>query len=451
MLAALATVLPGRSTKSLSFSVHSAGLLVVMRQRQPYRRSGRPSNPSRPAGMGRKVVGADEFPDRSGAWAQVSYWSYSPAIFPNMISAVSEEATAGGLIRVYDKEGGRFGHGLYNPRAKVPLRMIHHGPDDIDESYLDEAVNRAIELRTKMFPLADVTGAFRVINSDADGLSGLIIDRYGDSLVVDIHSLGIFQRIGRWLPAIHAALGTSTAVIRVDPDIARMEGISLRDIPQSKLHPAKITEHGIRYEVNFAEGHKTGFFCDQRDNRLRLSALVEGKRVADVCCYTGGFALSAMVSGKAKEVTAVDLDEKAIAQGKRNANLNQVRIDWVHCDAFSWFRQMAGNGRKWDVVVLDPPKLVESRDEEEFYVGIRKYEDLNSLAVDVIEPGGLLVTCSCSGLLSAELFEKHVIRAAHRKGRRLQILDRTGAGVDHPMMSNCPESRYLKLLWCRVL
>jgi 23S rRNA (cytosine1962-C5)-methyltransferase len=401
--------------------------------------------------MGRKVVGPDEFPDRTGAWAQVSYWSYAPAVFPNMISAVSAEAAPGGLIRVYDKEGGRFGHGLYNPKAKVPLRMIHHGPDDIDESFLDEAIKRAIELRTKMFNLAEVTGAFRVINSDADGLSGLIIDRYGDSLVVDIHSLGIFQRIGRWLPVIHAALGTSSDVVRVDPDIAQIEGISRRDIPKSELRPAKITEHGIRYEVNFAEGHKTGFFCDQRDNRLRLSTLVEGKRVADVCCYTGGFALSAMVTGKAAEVTGVDLDEKAIAQAKRNANLNQSRIEWVHCDAFSWLRQVGGNGRKWDVLVLDPPKLVESRDEEEFHIGVRKYEDLNSLAVDVIEPGGLLVTCSCSGLLSAELFEKHVIRAAHRKGRRLQILDRTGAGVDHPTMSNCPESRYLKLLWCRVL
>lgn len=403
------------------------------------------------SGLQRKVVGPEEFPDREGAWAQIKYWSFAPAVFPNMISAVSEAAQPGGLIRVYDKEGGVFGHGLYNPKAKVPLRVIHHGKDEIDESYLDTAVERALELRTRVFALAKKTEAFRVIHSDADGLSGLIIDKYADALVVDIHSLGIFQRINRWLPRIHEVLGTSAETIRVDPEIARIEGIARQDIPKSDLRPVRLTEHGIRYEVNFQEGHKTGFFCDQRENRLRFSTLVEGKSVADVCCYTGGFSLCASILGKASEVTGVDLDEKAVAQAKRNANLNQQRINWVHCDAFSWLRQMQGNGRKWDVLILDPPKLIESRDEEEFNIGIRKYEDLNSLAVDVIEPGGILVTCSCSGLLSAHLFEKHVIRAAHRKGRRLQIFDRTGAGVDHPTMSNCPESRYLKLLWCRVL
>jgi len=415
---------------------------------RPDRRKRRPAPAS---GLSRKVVPPDAFPDRPGAWAQIKYWSFAPAVYPNMISAVSPEARPGALIRVYDKEGGRFGHGLYNPTARVPLRVIHHGEEDIDESFLDAAVDRAVELRTRLFPLARETDAFRVVHSDGDGLSGLIIDRYRDVLVVDIHSLGIFQRIGRWLPRLHEALGTREEVIRVEPEIARIEGIPLSEIPRTRLRPAKIVEHGIRYEVNFEVGHKTGFFCDQRDNRRRLATLVEGRRVADVCCYTGGFSLSALVNGRAAEVTGVDLDEKAIAQARRNANLNQVRIDWVHCDAFSWLRQMAANGRKWDVMVLDPPKLIESRDEEEFNIGIRKYEDLNSLAVDVIEPGGLLVTCSCSGLLSAELFEKHVIRAAHRKGRKLQILDRTGAGVDHPTMSNCPESRYLKLLWCRVL
>ena len=414
------------------------------------KRNRRPQQFSNP-GMQRKVVGPNEFPDRPGAWAQIKYWSFAPAVFPNMISAVSGEAKPGGLIRVYDKEGGIFGHGLYNPTAKVPLRVIHHGQDEIDESYLDTAVERALDLRTKTFDLAKNTEAFRVIHSDADCLSGLIVDKYADALVVDIHSLGIFQRIKRWLPRLHEVLGTTTETIRVDPEIAKIESIDRKDIPPSDLRPIKLNEHGVRYEVNFKEGHKTGFFCDQRENRLRLSTLVEGKNVADVCCYTGGFSLCASVLGKAAKVTGVDLDEKAIAQAKRNANLNQQRIEWVHCDAFSWLRQMQENDRKWDVLILDPPKLITSRDDEEFNIGIRKYEDLNSLACEVIEPGGILVTCSCSGLLNADLFEKHVIRAAHRKGRRLQIFDRTGAGVDHPTMSNCPESRYLKLLWCRVL
>lgn len=404
-----------------------------------------------PAGLERKVVPAAQHPGRTAPWAQIKYWSFSPTIFPNMIGEVSDDARPGQLIRVYDKEGGEFGHGLYNPRARVPLRVIHHGKEVIDESYLTQAVENAIELRKTVLRLDEVTEAYRVIHSDGDGLSGLIVDRYGDSLVVDVHCLGIFQRLEPWIAMLHERLGTKQHLVRVEERIARMEGIDLKLIPDTRLRPIKIREHGVRYEVDFEEGHKTGFFCDQRDNRLRLSRLVEGKRVADICCYTGGFALAAKALGKAAEVTGVDLDEKAIAQAKRNANLNQARIDWVHCDGFSWARQMQTNGTQWEVVILDPPKLVEGRDQEETDEGIRKYEDFNSLAVQLVKPGGIFVTCSCSGLLSAEEFEKHVIRSAHRRGRRLQIIDRTGAGGDHPVMSNCPEGRYLKLLWCRVL
>ena len=168
----------------------------------------------------------------------------------------------------------------------------------------------------------------------------------------------------------------------------------------------------------------------------------------DLCCYTGGFALAAKLIGKCEDVTGVDLDEKAIEQATQNAKLNQTRISWTHGDAFSWSRQMLKNGELWDTVVLDPPKLVFSRDETD--EGRKKYNDLNVLAVQLVRRGGLFVTCSCSGLLDAEEFESIVLKAAHRYGRKLQILDRTGAGMDHPMMSNCPESRYLKVLWARV-
>jgi 23S rRNA (cytosine1962-C5)-methyltransferase len=212
---------------------------------------------------------------------------------------------------------------------------------------------------------------------------------------------------------------------------------------------AKIREHGVRYEVDFVEGHKTGFFCDQRDNRRRLAALVAGKRVLDLCCYSGGFSVSAALAGAA-EVTGVDLDEAAVAMARRNANLNQARVSWVHCDAFSYARQMRDNGKRWDVVILDPPKLVHGRDDESATEGRRRYEDLNGLGMMITEPGGLLVTCSCSGMLPAEEFEDIVCRMALRTRRRLQILDRTGAGGDHPVMSNSPEGRYLKLIWARV-
>jgi 23S rRNA (cytosine1962-C5)-methyltransferase len=391
-------------------------------------------------------------PDRSiwrSPWVQLKYFSFHPCIYPAMIKAVSPDAKPGALVQVYTKSGEPFGAGLFNPRARVPLRIIHHGADPADEQVFPRLIDQALDLRLDLLRLADQTDAFRAIHSDGDALSGLIVDRYADVLSVEVHSLGIHQRLPSWLPHLHQRLGTRHAIIEVDPLIARIEGIPRAAALSEPVRPVRIRENGIRFEVNFDDGHKTGFFCDQRDNRRRFGQLAAGRRVLDLCCYTGGFALAARIQGQAADVTGVDLDETAIRQARRNANLNQTRVDWVHCDAFSYARQMQRNGGKWDAIVLDPPKLISSR--EDFEEGLRKYEDLNQLAAYLSAPNALLVSCSCSGKLEAEDFEQLVIRAVHRAGRRLQILDRTGAAPDHPVLSNCPESRYLKVLWSRVL
>lgn len=389
--------------------------------------------------------------DWARPWAQMKYYSYHPAVFPNMVGAVSSDAGPGDLVNIYDKEGQRFGAGYLNPKARVPLRVLHHGPQDFGEAELDALLLRAIRLRKDTLKIDTDTDAYRVIHSDADGLSGLIVDRYYDTLSIDITNLGAWRRIRRWLPMLHSELGTNHQIIRVDPDIGLMEGIRIGDVPEASIPGPKsvrVREHGVRYHVNFEDGHKTGFFCDQRDNRLKLGRLAQG-RVLDLCSYTGGFALAAKVLAKCEDVTGVDLDEKAIAQAKQNANLNQTRINFIHGDAFTWSRQMIKNGELWDTVVLDPPKLIHHRDSQE--EGIFKYRDLNALALQLVKRGGLFVSCSCSGLLSTDDFEELVIGTAHRHGRKLQILDRTGPGMDHPVMSNCPESRYLKVIWAIVV
>jgi 23S rRNA (cytosine1962-C5)-methyltransferase len=387
-------------------------------------------------------------------WAQLKYFTFQPAIFPRLLGQVSPDAKPGDLVTVYDKAGQRLGAGLYNPRAKIPLRVVAHGTDPLDESYFEIAIRRAVSLRRELFKLDEYTDAYRLINSDGDGLSGLTIDRYGDTLLCDLYSYGIAQRLPRWLPLLHQLAGTKNARVHVDHDLGSLEGIKpsvFNETNAAAPRLVKIREHGIRYEVDFAEGHKTGFFCDQRENRRALAKFTAGARVLDLCCYTGGFSLSAKVVGGASDVTGVDLDEKAIEQAKRNANLNQARIKWVHADAFAYARQMQQNGESWDVVVLDPPKFIFTRDESGNWEGRQKYEDLNQLAISLVKPSGVFVTCSCSGLLSLEDFEQHVIKAAHRLNRRLQFFDRTGAGADHPIYSNCLESRYLKLLWARVI
>ena len=407
-----------------------------------------PSNSSR---------GKGDQAQRSKPWAQLKFVTFQPHIFPRMLGGVSPDAKAGDLVTVYDKLGQRLGAGLYNPRAKIPLRVVCHSAEPVGEDYFEAAIRRAVMLRRDWLKLDEQTDAWRAVNSDGDGLSGLTIDRYDDVLFCDVTSLGISQRLPKWLPLLHELCGTKHTHLYVDHDLGSLEGIKpslMKDVTATAPAKVRIREHGVRYEVDFAEGHKTGFFCDQRDNRLRFSRLVKDARVLDLCCYTGGFSLAATVLGGAADATGVDLDETAVAQARRNQNLNQVppaKLHWVHADAFAYARQMQQNGQTWDAVVLDPPKFVLTREGPGHFEGRRKYEDLNQLALSLVKPGGLVVTCSCSGLVSLEEFEAHVIKAAHRLNRRLQFFDRTGPGPDHPVFSNCLDSRYLKVLWARVV
>ncbi len=387
-------------------------------------------------------------------WAQLKYFTFAPAIFPRLLGQVSSDARPGDFVTVYDKNGNLAGGGLFNPRAKIPLRVVCHSTEPVRESYFEAALRRAVALRRELFKLDETTDAYRLINSDGDGLSGLTIDRYGDTLLCEVYSLGIAQRLPGWLPLLHELAGTKFARVHVDHDLGSLEGIKPSTFNETNAvapRVVKIREHGIRYEVDFTEGHKTGFFCDQRENRKAIARFAKGARVLDLCSYTGGFSLNAKVAGGADEVTSVDLDEVALAQAKRNANLNQARLKFVHADAFAYARQMQQNAEKWDLVVLDPPKFIFTRDDHGNWEGRQKYEDLNLLAISLVKSGGVFVTCSCSGLLSLEDFEAHVIKAAHRLQRRLQFFDRTGPGPDHPVFSNCLESRYLKVLWARVV
>jgi len=412
----------------------------------------RPARPGRPAfpPAARSAAPPPGSETWSRPWVQLKTITFSPVVYPAMIRAASPDAQPGALVTVYKKDGTVFGQGLYNPKARVPLRVLAHGDQPASEDYFTTAVGRAVDWRVNTLQLDAQMDCYRVINSDGDALSGLTVDRYADTLSVEVHSLGIHQRLPHLLAALHARLGTRREVIHVDEHIARIEGITIKRAAEAPPRQVRVREHGVRYEVDFTRGHKTGFFCDQRENRRLFAKLVKGRRVLDVCCYTGGFAVTAATLGQPVEVTGVDLDEDAIAQARRNGNLNQQnRIKWIHADGFGWMRQMHQNGARWDAVVLDPPKLVQG-DAEEQRLGWQKYEDMNRLGASLVEPGGIFVTCSCSGLVTLEAFEQLVIRSTHRLNRRLQIFDRTGPGYDHPVMSNAPEGRYLKVLWARI-
>jgi len=365
-----------------------------------------------------------------------------------MIGEVSRDAKPGALVQVLGKEGTPFGWGLWNPRSRMPLRLVSHSTEPLDESFFEGAIRRAAQLRREIHQLDATTNAYRAIHGDADFLPGMVADKFADVLSVEITNLAAWQRLPRWVPLLHECFDTRRLIVSVDPELGRIENIPTSGGAESDpVRTVKILEHGVRYEIDFSDGHKTGFFCDQRDNRRKFGAYAQGRTVLDLCCYTGGFAISAALAG-ADEVTAIDLDETSVAMAKRNANLNGAKVKFTHADAFTWLRTMIENGRTWDLVIADPPKFIHGREDE---TGVAKYADLNKLAVQMVTPGGLFVTCSCSGQLGADAFERIVITSVHRRNLRLQTFDRTGAGPDHPTLSNYPESRYLKVLWSRVV
>jgi 23S rRNA (cytosine1962-C5)-methyltransferase len=355
----------------------------------------------------------------------------------------------GDLVRVVDRDHLPIGFGLWNGRSQISLRLLATGVEPPGREFWERRVDRAVALRREVLGLEEVTNAYRVVHAEGDGLSGLIVDRFDDVLSVEVFSLGIYQRIGSILPLLAGRLRTRHSRVTVDERIALAEDFPGRPLASPKLPPrVTIVEHGVKFRVGFEGSHKTGFFCDQRDNRRDLARFCADRTVLDVCCYTGGFGLHTLLRGGAREVTGVDLDEKAIAQARDNANANQVRPTLVHADAFGYMRQMAQNGRSFGVLVLDPPKLIPGR--LDIASGKRKYFDLNVLAMRLVEPGGLLLTCSCSGLLPPEEFLVLLRAAARQAGRSAQVLAVTGAAADHPVGLDALEGAYLKAAWLRM-
>ena len=388
---------------------------------------------------------------RQEPWVELRSAAYHPFIYRRMVRHASPKALPGDLVAVYDKEGARFGSGFYNPRSQIAVRMLRFGTEDVDARFFESLLERSVSLRRSVLGLDNNdTDTYRVVHAEGDSLSGLVVDRFADILSVEVFSLGVHRHIDSWLPVLHRLCGTKRELVRADTRAKRQEGFDAHArMSEPSFRSVQVRENGVRFAIDFERGQKTGFFCDQRDNRKRLGELVAGKRVLDVCSYTGGFSLYALTRGKATECTGIDLDEKAIDQARHNANLNQVRARWVHADAFTYMRQMAQNARTWDAVVLDPPKLIPTR--RDYDEGKKKYFDLNRLALSLVEPGGLFLTCSCSGLMGGEDFEKLVSSAGRRVGRGLQILEIGGASPDHPVSPICPESRYLKAIWARIV
>jgi 23S rRNA (cytosine1962-C5)-methyltransferase len=373
--------------------------------------------------------------------------SSSPNLFKRMIDETDRAARPGDVVAVYDKIGAPYGVALYNPKSLISLRLLSRDIDGFDaDKFFGEKLDRAIELRRKVLRLDESTDAYRLVYDHGDGMPGLVIDRYADVFVLEFYSFGMFRQAERLERLLEKHFPGSKFVRRASTHTESMEGFR---VPPQDPVKTRVTENGVVFEVTPSGGYKTGFFCDQRDNRLAASRFAAGKRVLDVCSYTGGFGLYAAKLGGASEVTCVELDPEASALAKRNANINQVKLKTTVVDCFPYLRQAAANNEKWGLVIADPYKLIATK--EGWEEGRQKYIDINKLSMAVVEPGGILVTCSCSGILHWPEFQGLIRTAAGAARRRVQILKKSGAGGDHPIATDYPEGEYLKVLWCRVL
>lgn len=374
--------------------------------------------------------------------------SSHPWIFQKMVERPATKLPPGSVVDVADRDGNWVGRGFYNGHSRIALRILtSQAGEAIDAGFFARRLGEAVVLRRQWLGLDAVGDAYRLVHSEGDGLSGLVVDRFGPTIVVELFAAGMY----RFLPVIRETLAThfpdSQFYWFSEEHVQKQESFDLR--PPEPPPAGVITEHGVRFRVSPGSKHKTGFFLDQRDNRRALASFCAGRRVLDLCCNTGGFSVYAKALGGAEEVTGVDLDEQAIGLAKQNANLNQARVRFVQADLFPWLRDAIAAGQRFDVVVLDPSK--QTRDREAVGFALKRYLDMNRLALQAVVPGGIFLTCSCTGLVNEEVFLESVRRAAWHAGRSLQVLRVAGAAADHPFLLHVPEGRYLKAVFGRVL
>ncbi len=306
-----------------------------------------------------------------------------------------------------------------------------------------------MKLRHDVLQLPKITDSYRLVHSEGDCLSGLVADKYGKCIVLELFSAGMHRHL-EWLKqAFLENFPEHEIVVRSDHRTEKLEGLKM-DGPPPVARELVITEHNLKIHVDLRRGHKTGYFLDQRDNRRRVAELSGGQEVFDGFCYTGGFALSAALGG-AKSVEAADLDEDAIKIANKNRELNGIgeNLKFVHANVFDYLRDQRQVGRKYDRIILDPAKLAISR--LDIPKAMSAYADMNRLGMQCIKPGGVLVSCSCTGLVSEEDLLSALRAAATEANMDLQIFAIHGAPGDHPWAVRVPEGRYLKAIYSRVM
>lgn len=382
------------------------------------------------------------------------FFSRHPWVFQGAISELTGDPQPGDLVELRSYKGEFIAWGLYNPNSNIRVRLYSWDHAQQPDAALWKArIDRALALRQRLFGNTDTQHACRLIYSEGDELSGLVVDRYGETLLVQWTSLALWKHREVILDLIREAVQPRGIWLRTERGMAEAEGLEMHDslvwgeLPE---RPLIIREHAVQFEVDVIEGQKTGFYFDQRANRLAVSQLAQGQHILDVCCYTGGFGITAAAIGGAASVTAIDSSASALALAQRNAELNQVasRYQTRQGNALESMQQLSAAGQRFGVVVLDPPKMARTRGGLER--ALKGYFKLNRAAFDLVADDGILVTCSCSGHVDRYAFREVVAQAALEAGRCVQLIDDRTQAADHPIALSCPETEYLKCLLLRV-
>ncbi|MCA9977986.1 MAG: class I SAM-dependent methyltransferase [Anaerolineales bacterium] len=378
-----------------------------------------------------------------------------PWVFSGAISQIVGSPQPGEVVSVLDGNGRFLAHAYYNPHSQIRGRILSWEENEtIDENFWHSKLQRAIAGRAAL-NLEPATTAYRLVNAEADGVPGLIVDKYGDFLVMQCLTLGIDQRKMMLANLLATLLQPRGILERSDASVRRKEGLTaVTALLWGEAPPATLNfrENGLHFTVDLHEGHKTGFYLDQRENRAIVGQpnIVGGQEVLNTFAYTGGFAIYAAASGAGKIVN-LDTSASALTLAKANIELNgwqRPDDEYVTADAFQQLRAYRDNGRTFDAIILDPPKFANSQ--RDIQQAARGYKDLNWLAFRLVRPGGWVATFSCSGLVTADLFQKIVFGAAIDAKRDVQILQFLSQGPDHPVLLSFPESAYLKGFLCRV-
>jgi 23S rRNA (cytosine1962-C5)-methyltransferase len=380
------------------------------------------------------------------------FFARHPWVFDSSIERVAGQPEPGDAVEVVTSEGQFVATGLYNPTSTIRVRLYRWGDGPLDEAFWSKSLTQAERLRTGILGLGVDRSAYRLVSSEGDGLSGLTVDRYDRWLVAQFSSLALYARRELIVRLLIELTGVEGIIARTERGIAQKEGlkageqVTIGSIPGD---PVEIVENELTFRVDLRSGQKTGFYLDQRVNRREVAGYCRGKRVLDLFCFSGGFSLNAARAGAVRAL-GVDSSAPAIELARQDAILNRIdTAEFQTGDVLEVLERLRSDGQKFDVVICDPPKYAKQAKDVEH--ALKGYLRLNMAALDVLEPDGILVTCSCSGLIGRELFADLIGTVAEQSARPIQILDQRGQAPDHPISASCLETEYLKCLICRVL